>query len=735
MNNNTFHLTQLSTGTCWFFSMINGILKSPSGKRVLINALMRYIDTELVSDIDRREFLKPTATKPLYGNKPYSKFNFWKIIYSIYMSPLTTPSRNRRMMAANIFTNLRTATNPTCIDRAKHPRHVITTVLDRLGISNYVVYDINTFTVLQNGNLPSPDFILAKQTSDSTLNSISGLNIFVNGYNLETTSITFDLPIFENGQWINGAHAIAGVIINGRKYIVDSNSQEMIPCDWTRIENVRNNPYIVSHYHNITTMIYDYAIYYRITFGPVHTIPKSAITNALKLESKHASFTEDIQRATQMWEGYKMAFFNQNDATAILRANFLITYMLFKFEFAAATKYYPWSYNNTADVQRDLNSGKIHSALVAPNAKNKLGLNFFVPQQGFTGIMLLKNSKIARLVSNGKYVSITSPEYKAAEDAMVAECERIAQTITETKWKNIFQSAFMGQGSKFIDSAHYTSLGLFGWWNMFGIRGTSQGPMATERPGTCNVQGCLNMYLWKKKGVLDKIVYVAHGKKTVSRTAEINSITAERAAGSDDVEFCHHGWHMLDTDITNKSGMYVGGWWQKVLYSHSDAFDVLTLAPIFRARQRLIRQQRPGRAQYVSALVRSLNTRIKDFLENHLMSSLPSRSRTISMTANSRINLTNKIGNALNNIKNSRSNHNTLIRSHSWLFRGLNRNSSTGIINEIKRGTINRRQLNNWSNRTNATTPVNSGTMKSRFFARVRNLHRKNNKNLNNFNF
>ena len=443
--------------------------------------------------------------------------------------------------------------------------------------------------------------------------------------------------------------------------------------DWRYPSNFRTNAEFTREYTRITgdptvissiNTVIESCIYFKTTdiSGPT-IIPKNTILSTIRTNTKATSFQQEITRAAQMWEGYKIAFFNGNDATAVLRASFLISYLLFKFEFAATGKHYPWIFESLSDLRSKI--PQLRAAVSSSNANKQLGFDYkgagnppgFGTGSFYSSMVLLKKSALSALTKNGILVDVGSPEYMRAENDMVSICENIANRNANLRAaanrgnvQSLFKYTFYGPQSKFINSFFYHSLAMFGWWGCYGIRASSsntnpnnlaRGFVPTERPGSCNVAGLLNMYLWKKMNKLDELVYIAHGHSQVSKASEINSMTATRAAGADDVQFCHHGWQRVGNRPVFESGIIttnnrLGRWWQKTLYSHSDAFDVLTLTPIFRCIQRLRRQNRT-RVEYPRRLVSSLNTRIKDFLEHHLFSTLPSsvQNRIGEMTASS----------------------------------------------------------------------------------------------------
>jgi len=401
------------------------------------------------------------------------------------------------------------------------------------------------------------------------------------------------------------------------------------------------------HYpNNVKSVSYTFQVYFKNNI--VNTKSINNINRLFLQNSKTNNLSSEIRKAAVLWGNYKNAFINGNDPTAVLRASFLVSYMLFKIEFKALPTSAYLIYNTKNQLEENIRLGKLKAIAEGQNAHTIPGLDykgawaqpdpFFTnSSKGFAAMMLLRRDQYAKLIKNGIYVDVDSPEYKAAENQMVAEVERIASNSNITSalsrnYRNAFKYTYYGPESKFIGSFFFHSMAMFGWWAFYGFRysKTAKKWVVTEHPGSCNVAGLLNMYLFKKSGKLDNLVYIAHGQTSVSKATAINSMTASRAAGGEDVQFCHHGWQVAGEKVLGVAGgattnMYSGRmrWKQRTLYSHSDAFDVLTLSPIFRATQRLKRQKREPRVKVVNAFLAALNTRVKNFLSSHVLSNLP----------------------------------------------------------------------------------------------------------------
>ena len=620
MTNCIPHVLQGREQTCWFMANLNLFYASAIGRSILRKAVHRYIVEELKSNVSRRNFTMASNTKNPFCTKEFSKFTFFKFLYFALKQTRFTGSGIH--LAKNIHKSLRNAN----IARGGHSLQKIEEFLTRLKIS-YCAYSAQAFTHNYSRDC---DVILVNNGANSTFRTMTGTT----GYTLGGVSI--------NILWISGGgHIVSGVICDGNYFIVDSEIPNRVPCDWRQASNVKQ-ALNVYYQNNIRTVGYTFQVYFKTNI--VNTKSINNINRLFLQNSKTNNLSSEIRKAAVLWENYKNAFINGNDATAVLRASFLVSYMLFKIEFKAIPDS-AYMFYNKSQLEENLRSGKLKAITEGQNAHTMPGLDykgawaqpdaFFTnSSKGFAAMMLLRRDQYGKLLKKGIYVDVDSPEYKAAENQMVAEVERIASNSNITSaltsnYKNAFKYTYYGPESKFIGSFFFHSMAMFGWWAFYGFRYTKTARkwIATEHPGSCNVAGLLNMYLFKKTGKLDNLVYIAHGQTSVSKATAINSMTATRAAGGEDVQFCHHGWQIAGEKALGLAGGAITNgrmrWKQRTLYSHSDAFDVLTLSPIFRATQRLRRQKREPRVKVVNAFLAAINTRVKNFLSSHVLSNLP----------------------------------------------------------------------------------------------------------------
>jgi len=420
----------------------------------------------------------------------------------------------------------------------------------------------------------------------------------------------------------------------------------------------------------------------------------------------------EIDTVCQLWEMYKTDFLVFNKADAILRASFLINYFLFKLEFTGASQY-NYLYNNKQQLNASMQ--KIQNNLENNSKKLTPGFNYRGANTGiirlrgtpnnptkarkFGAVMLIKKHIIQKLMKNGSFVSVNSDEYRMAENDMVKITEQKIESIPSIRsYREVFKYTGYGSQSKVMESFFFHSMVMFGWYAFYGIRNKTvngiRKPVATDYPGSCNIQACMNMYYFMKKGLLSKLVYIPHGSTHVSRLGTINQMTAQRAKGMDDVQFCHHGFHLAGETIgavnqntgTYTSGQGYGNWYVRTVYSHSDAFDVITLATIYRARVRLYRSARINRFNSAEKLIDGLNTRLKKFVRDHLLSNIPTNVQNLptgKVIAGARTNprLVNNqvVKNAIrslpissNNIVPSQTNINKVIAEYSNFFKNKN---------------------------------------------------------------
>ena len=216
-------------GTCWFHSIFNGFLLSPYCRAILKESTKNYIDTRLTTRSKLLEFGNQTYSCPRLGHL-YSRFNFYKWLYRVMFVPSTNV--HQRSPVLNLLPNRRNIG----IHQGAWPSEYIIKIMSRLGIQNYEYYDPHRELLHQSVGRPYFAVIGSRTFVPFNITLIPSL---FRQFKLDHCSIyvNFDRENF------HGAHAIAGVIAsNGKYYIVDSNIDEAVECDWTNPQNVKNSP-------------------------------------------------------------------------------------------------------------------------------------------------------------------------------------------------------------------------------------------------------------------------------------------------------------------------------------------------------------------------------------------------------------------------------------------------------------------------------------------------------------
>lgn len=314
-----------------------------------------------------------------------------------------------------------------------------------------------------------------------------------------------------------------------------------------------------------------------------------------------------IKLTVDRWSTYKDDFFiksGEESAEGILKASFAIGYFLFNVEYMNETPDRIMAFNS-------VNAVKNATPLLIESSRrtNLPGLDYATPS-GYSGAVILKKQ-------------LLSKSYEELEHGMISQIRsRKPQLNLQMPLKNIFKQTGYASTSKYINVFFFHSLVMFGWYMCYGYYRKSNGTtVVKDFPGSCNVMGCINMYLFKMHNALDKIIYTPHGGTRVSSIGSISKMTSQRASGIDDVQFCHHAFRLVG-ESHNRSSGYETNHYVKTLTSHVDAFDVLTLAPIFRCRQRLRRTGKSDRIKYIDELLDLLNTDIRVFIKEHRFSNL-----------------------------------------------------------------------------------------------------------------
>jgi hypothetical protein len=200
--------------TCWFFSYINGMLMSTGGMNLLKIALIRYKSS------------LPSELRVVFNqNETYitrdSKFNFYK-----WLDQWITHGRKLDVCSKTLIRQILPQFRNT-INQYEDPTPSFITFLNRIGLSDStnIRRNSNNLSNLRRDLLLFPIYPDIRTT----------ITREIENYKLSFSAIGLILP----NQNIHGKHAIAGVVIRGSYFIIDSNRPtSVIACDWRDLNNV-----------------------------------------------------------------------------------------------------------------------------------------------------------------------------------------------------------------------------------------------------------------------------------------------------------------------------------------------------------------------------------------------------------------------------------------------------------------------------------------------------------------
>ncbi len=196
-------------GTCWFYSIMNGLLLTEDGQKILYANMMEYYRG--LSGKEKAEFDRQGG--PIACSK--SKMSFFKFVdkYLCYLSGPRSRSMQGRM-SANVLKNHtfvgRHANKYKGLEGAD-PYIELANILEKVGIE----YTIDPF------GIPDDRLLLVPMT---VLSHVPDYRLMCANFSV------FD----SEGE----GHAFVGYTCGGKYYLFDSNVPKPLLCDWRNVKNV-----------------------------------------------------------------------------------------------------------------------------------------------------------------------------------------------------------------------------------------------------------------------------------------------------------------------------------------------------------------------------------------------------------------------------------------------------------------------------------------------------------------
>ena len=204
-------------GTCWFYTILNGLLMSEGGQKLLYEKMLAFYKGLTPEE---KSFFKDGIDAPCPRGLAFKPIYFYKFLdqYFCFMSG----PRNIKVKAGLSPQLLNNSLPVKNIHKGGQPKEHFLPILRRLGFdeSEYqVINGYNNLKVLGEKVALKPKLIISNFIHVRRPNAIRG-------YELMCASIELDDAVGAGG------HAIAGYVCNGRPYLIDSNFMKPIPCKW-----------------------------------------------------------------------------------------------------------------------------------------------------------------------------------------------------------------------------------------------------------------------------------------------------------------------------------------------------------------------------------------------------------------------------------------------------------------------------------------------------------------------
>jgi hypothetical protein len=253
-----------SSGTCWFYSIINGFLLTDYGQKILYIGMKQLYDSLPAA---RKEYMLGTTVTCPGGGSVAKPIEFFKFVnhYLGYLGSRGTPSRVKLGRSANLLNIAKRRYKLEGGLKGGWPYQNIIPMLNHYGFKNSYINISPTEEIVKRvkrGTL----FVVASWASGSIkakdLNTAIQITKKDSGsqYSLMCTSIVFGNTTIPNNKNKNNKvthrlHAITGFRTGNKMYVFDSNQSKIFKCNWRDIDELKLfiQKDIVPHYGSLFT--------------------------------------------------------------------------------------------------------------------------------------------------------------------------------------------------------------------------------------------------------------------------------------------------------------------------------------------------------------------------------------------------------------------------------------------------------------------------------------------------
>jgi hypothetical protein len=234
--------------TCWFYTILNGLLLSEGGQKLLYEKMIHFYKGLTTQE---KTFFKDGIDAPCPRGTNFKQIYFYKFLdqYFCFMS-------GPRSIKVKAGLSPKLLNNRINLNAGNNSFFQFVPLLRRLGfeeneyqvINNYEKYD----KFYEDFDSLKTKIIMSKYHERPT--SIRGYELMCSCINLRQTHAKKGI-----------GHAIAGYVCNGHPYLIDSNFLEPIPCKWWDYKQmIPTFKKINAMYNNIFENSYiSYSVYVR----------------------------------------------------------------------------------------------------------------------------------------------------------------------------------------------------------------------------------------------------------------------------------------------------------------------------------------------------------------------------------------------------------------------------------------------------------------------------------------
>jgi hypothetical protein len=207
-------------GTCWFYTILNGLLLSEGGQKLLYEKMIHFYKGLTPQE---KAFFRDGIDAPCPRGRNFKPIYFYKFLdqYFCFMSG----PRSIKIQAGLSPQLLNNAGLNVHLNTGSWSIQHFVPLLRRLGFEESEYQSLNTYEELSSTVARKPKIIVSKFRWITRPTTIRGYELMCACINLYPTHA----KIANNKET---GHAVAGYVCNGIPYVIDSNFLQPMKCKW-----------------------------------------------------------------------------------------------------------------------------------------------------------------------------------------------------------------------------------------------------------------------------------------------------------------------------------------------------------------------------------------------------------------------------------------------------------------------------------------------------------------------